>query len=373
MEEKYCYGCGHKLQTSKEEALGYISDKVDSSKEAYCVRCYNMIYRNETPKTFLEDKDYWELFNDIILDDKLYVLVIDIFNIEGSLIDEMISKLSNKNLIVVINKRDLLPKLIKDSKIYKYIKNHPKLKNINIQDILVVSAQKKYNIDKLLEIINYYRESDVYLIGLANVGKSSLINALINSVMTESKEYISTSYYGGTTLGIIKIPFDDNSDLIDTPGIVTKSQVFLNSDSQTLKTIIPKGEIRPKTYQLHEKQTLFITGFCQINFLSGTKDENTKQGFTVYKSNAINIHRTSYEKAEEFRKKHLGIDIITPPFKKQLKNITFTKHKVKIIGKNVDLVLNELCFINFKNIEEELEIELIIPDFSKYYIREGLI
>ncbi len=366
--DKYCYGCGYTLQTTNQEQLGYIREIKSNKDPQYCKRCYNMIFRNETPKVFLENEDYWELFDYIVDKEQLYVLVIDIFNIEGSLIKNMLEKLKNKNIVIVLNKRDLLPKLVSDKKIYTYIKSHPKLKDINILDLLVVSAMNKYNIDMLLNIINYNRNGDVYLVGLANVGKSSLINALINSVLSESKNYISTSYYGGTTLGLINIPFGDGFDLIDTPGIVSNQQLIFNNNNKILKAIVPTKEIRPKSYQLNDKQTLFVTGFMQLDYISG---EN--QGFTIYCANQVKPHRTHLDNSRSFRYKHLGLDIIVPPYKEDLCNLDFKTERLKLFGENVDIVIDEICFINLKNISKEIVVNITIPKTFNYHIRRGLI
>ncbi len=341
----YCHGCGYQLQTEQKESLGYIP-KIEEDKEwHYCKRCYEMIFRNKAPKTFLKDEDYWELFSYIVEENKLYVLIIDIFNIEGSILDNMTEKLRGKDVLIVINKRDLIPKLVKDSKIYASIKNHYKLKDLNILDYVVVSSKKKYNIDLLLDKINYYRKDDVFLIGVANVGKSSIVNGLINSITQDNKEYISTSYHAGTTLGLIKVPFDEKSNLIDTPGIINTTDVNNGLEKETLEIIIPKKEIRPKTYQLNPNQTLFISSLLQLNYIQGQR-----QGFTIYASNMMQIHRSKLENASNFRENNLGKNIITFPTYKEIENIDFKTETVKLVGKNVDLVISGLCWINFKNI-----------------------
>ncbi len=364
----FCHGCGYELQEKKEEELGYIKE-IDYKKDhLYCKRCYEMIFRNKTPKTFLKDEDYWNLFNNIIKEEKLYVLVLDIFNIEGSIINQMVEKLKKRNVIIVLNKRDLLPKLVKDNKIYSFIKNHYLLKDLKILDFVIVSSKKKYNIDLLLEKINNYRDGDVYLIGAANVGKSSLLNAIINAVVGDNKEYVSTSYYAGTTLGIINVPFDENSNLIDTPGIINDKDITYNLQKESLEIVIPKKEVRPKTYQLDEKQTIFITGLLQLNYLKGKR-----QGFTIYASNYVKTHRSKLENSESFREKNIGKNIIIPPNLIELKNMEFKKEKIILNGKNIDLVIKGLGWINFKNIEGNMEIELILPLFSEFFIRRGLI
>ncbi len=367
-KEYFCHGCGYLLQDKKEDELGYIKEINVQKDHLYCKRCYDMIFRNKTPKTFLKDKDYWDLFKNIVKEEKLYVLVLDIFNIEGSIVSKMMNNLKGKKVLIVLNKRDLLPKLVNDKKVYSFIKNHYLLKDLNILDYIIVSSKKKYNIDLLLEKINYYRDGDVYLIGAANVGKSSLLNAIINAVVGDNKEYVSTSYYAGTTLGTINVPFDEKSNLIDTPGIINDEDITIGLEKESLEIIVPKKEVRSRNYQLEAKQTLFITGLLQLNYLEGKR-----QGFTIYVSNYVEIHRSKLDNADLFREKNIGNNIIVPPNTKELKNITFKKENVVLTGKNTDLVIKGLGWINFKNIDDELKLEVIIPSTSSLYIRRGLI
>lgn len=369
MKDKYyCHGCGFELQTTKEEELGYIKGIKEEKDEHYCKRCYDMIFHNKTPNTFLKDEDYWNLFEEIVGEDKLYVLVLDLFNLEGSIIDQMIDKLENKKIILVLNKKDLLPKLVKDSKIYSYIKKHPRLKKLNIIDYVIISTFKKYNIDILLEKINLNREDDVFLIGAANVGKSSLLNAIINSVVGENREYVSTSYYAGTTLGIINVPFDEKSNLIDTPGIIKNSNLLTELNKKSLEKLIPKKEVRARTFQLEQEQTLFISSLLQFDYVKGPK-----RGFTLYFSNYIDVHRSKFSNSKEFRDKNLGKNIILNPSYDELENIEFKTESIQIEGNNVDLVIDGLGWINFKNIDEKIYCNITIPKKTSYYIRKGLI
>lgn len=366
---KYCHGCGYHLQTEKKEDLGYIK-KIDESKDVhYCLRCYNMIFRNQPPEKFLEENKYWELFDEISSNKCLKILVLDIFNLEGSIIKKVIQKLKNNKVLLVLNKRDILPKLIKDQKIINNVLENEEIQKLDIVDTIVVSSKKKYNIDELLNSINVNRNNkDVYLIGAANVGKSSLLNALINAVVGDNKEYISTSYFAGTTLGIINVPLDEKNNLIDTPGLINEEDLTMHLDKESLEIIIPKKEIRLVTYQLNEEQTIFLTGFVQLDYIQGNK-----QGVTIYASNQIDIHRTKLENAKEIRKKHLGEKLLSPPNKNELKELKFKTIKIEIPKGNYDIVISGLGWINIKNENSLKKYEITVPEKISIKVREGII
>lgn len=364
-----CNGCGYELQVEKKLELGYINKIDDTRPENYCKRCYEMIFRNKRPETFLEDKDYWNLFEKITNNNTLYILVLDLYNLEGSIIPKMINKLINKDVIIVLNKKDILPKLVSEKKYIRSVEVHPEIKKLkNIKKIISVSSLKKYNVDELLKEITKYKIKDTYMIGCANVGKSSLINALINSILGDNKKHIATSYYSGTTLGLINIPLDKKYDLIDTPGIINTEDINNALDKETLEIIFPKTEIRPLTYQLEEQQTIFISGFWQLNFLKGYN-----QGVTIYTSNYMPIHRTKLENAEYFRDAHLGCDIIVPPTYEEVQKIQFKRETIEINQGNWDIVISGLGWVNIKNKYGTLKYEVIVPENVKVVIREGLI
>ena len=66
-------------------------------------------------------------------------------------------------------------------------------------------------IKEVIDKIEHYRKGrDVYVVGVTNVGKSTLINAIIQEI-TGDQNVITTSRFPGTTLDKIEIPLDDGS------------------------------------------------------------------------------------------------------------------------------------------------------------------
>ena len=213
----------------------------------------------------------------------------------------------NKKIILVANKLDLLPKQINHRRVKEWLKRSAKKYGLEAEEVVLISAEKGWGIEDLLTAINQNRDhEDVYIVGTTNVGKSTLINKLIELSVGE-KDVVTTSRFPGTTLDMIDIPLDETSFMYDTPGIIQEHQMTHLVTEKELKTIIPKKEIKQRVYQLNESQTLFFGGLARIDYVSGGK-----RPLICFFSNDLNIHRTKTEKANELWKNQLG-DLLTPP------------------------------------------------------------
>ena len=88
-------------------------------------------------------------------------------------------------MILVLNKKDVLPKSVKEEKILDYFNNM----DTPFEKVIVISVEKNQNIDYLLKQIKLYQTSkDVYVVGHTNAGKSTLINKLISNYSDNNEE-----------------------------------------------------------------------------------------------------------------------------------------------------------------------------------------
>ena len=103
-------------------------------------------------------------------------------------------------MILVLNKKDVLPKSVKEEKIIEYFSNLDK----PFDKVIVISSVKNYNIDYLLKQIKLYQTTNnVYVIGHTNAGKSTLINKLLRNYSTSDRE-LTMSPLPSTTLNTVK-------------------------------------------------------------------------------------------------------------------------------------------------------------------------
>ena len=340
---RYCQGCGAPLQTEDPKKVGFVP-KIDVKAEKnYCKRCFRLNNYNEMPKIVATNTEYESVVDDLLKKNGLIVLIVDLFDFTGTFIPKIIDRLRNKNVILVANKLDLLPKSVKVEHIVEWLSQMANRMFFRLDAIHVVSSKKGYYLDDLMQTIDIARKDrDVYFMGCANVGKSSLINALIKRFTTEVKDVISTSPIPGTTLSSIRIPFftEDNKAFVDTPGLINENNVLNHILPVSYDKILPKKEIKPITYQLEVGNMVFISGLAGVALIDG---ENTS--FTCYFSDNLVIHRRKIEGSDEFLARHVG-ELLVPPTKEEFPQLEYeVKEFIISEKKKEDIVISGLGFI----------------------------
>ncbi|MFC0522533.1 ribosome biogenesis GTPase YqeH [Pontibacillus salicampi] len=307
MEKMICQGCGAEIQTEDQSAPGYAPASALQRTEIICKRCFRLKHYNEVQDVDLTNDDFLEMLNQIGEANGIIVKIIDIFDFNGSFIQGLPRFTGNKPILLVGNKVDLLPKSVNPNKVKQWMRKSAKDQGLKVTDVHLVSAKSGEGMQDTANAMDQLRKGqDVYVVGCTNVGKSTFINHLIHS-STGEKEAITTSYFPGTTLGFIDIPLDDSSSLFDTPGIINHHQMAHYVSRNDLKQITPNKEVKPKTYQLNENQTLYIGGLARLDFEKGER-----HSFVCYFSNDLLIHRTKLENADELYEKQVG-DMLSPP------------------------------------------------------------
>lgn len=342
-EELRCIGCGAVIQSEDPKEPGYTPQaaikKGLENNELYCQRCFRLRHYNEIAPVSLTDDDFLQLLNHIRDANALIVYVVDIFDFNGSLIPGLHRFVGDNPVLLVGNKEDLLPRSLRRSRLRDWIRQQANLAGIRPIDTVLVSAKKNHQIEDLLNEIEKYRHHrDVYVVGVTNVGKSTLINQIIKQ-RTGVQDLITTSRFPGTTLDKIEIPLDDGHELVDTPGIIHQHQMAHVLPATALKLISPQKEIKPRTYQLSDGQTIFLGGIGRFDYLKGPK-----VGVVAYFDNNLNLHRTKLSNADHFYQKHLG-ELLTPPTLEDKEQIPPLERFEFSTSEKTDLVFEGLGWI----------------------------
>ncbi len=269
-----CLGCGIELQSINLNNDGYIEP---NNEKKLCKRCFRL--KNYGEYLNLNTNDFYININEVLKDKESTILhVVDILNIS----DENILDYRKKDSILVINKKDIIPRVNNENKLLINIKKiFPGYK-----EYIIISSKNNYNLDKLYNIL--LKEKDkIYVVGYTNSGKSSLIKKLLKNYSNKEEELL-TSYYPSTTLQNISFKLTDNINLIDTPGIVKKGSILKKVNLEDIKTIIIDNEIKPKILQFNKKTIIKIDKYCSVECNS-----EGKNSIIIYGSNKLVIDKSN--------------------------------------------------------------------------------
>lgn len=272
---KVCIGCGSKFQTLDKNKEGYINPKV-YEKATLCERCFKIKYYGEAYVTD-NPKDKTSLIKMINDSKKSVVYLVDTLTISKETLS-VIDSLSNK-VYLVLTKRDLLPKSVKNSKLKEYISNLTLIK-----DVFVISALKNNGVTELYNELIKNNEKSVYVIGYTSSGKSTFINKLL--MLNGKSGNITTSSLPNTTLECINIKLNDKLTLIDTPGFVSENSSYNFIDVDIYKKLLPKSVIKPKVYTI-KKDFMIILG----DILRIENNSNEDVNLVFYFKNEIKLNK----------------------------------------------------------------------------------
>lgn len=358
-----CIGCGATLQSEDKTAPGFVPASRLTEEDVICQRCFRLKNYNETPDVMMESGEFMAMLNSIYEKEGIVLKIIDVFDFKGSLIPSFNRIVGNKRVIAVINKIDLLPKSTNMNRVISRAKKMLADEGITANETIAISAIKGHNLDQLLNLVRKEAKGqDIYIVGTTNVGKSTLINKLIED-STGEKDVITTSNIPGTTLGLIDIPISETQSFIDTPGVVVDSQIAHFISPKDLKVIMPKKEIKPKTFQLNEGQTLFISALARVDFVKGERSS-----FTVYASDKIKIHRTKTETATDFYGKHYNTLLAPPEIEHPVLTLDAETVSFRTTERS-DVLISGLTFVS---VDEDVEIDVKVPKGVEVSLRPSV-
>lgn len=324
---KTCSGCGVKLQDTEVEERGY-SPNLEND---LCQRCFRLKHYDDLVKSYKHDFDNYDILNSINERNDLILWVVDLFDFDSNIISGLNRHLMNKDIILVGTKRDLLPDTLGNGKLLEFVRSRLKFYGISVNEILFTGDHGHYGTDSVLDVIDYYRDDrDVIIMGQANVGKSTLINALADTDITISR-------YPGTTLDLISIPMDGYT-LYDTPGLIRKDNLQVYTENKDLNRIIP-NKIKPITFQLTQDCSFTIGGVAQI--LVEIED---KTSLTFYVNHGLEIHRASLNNHESQWERESN-----DPKNPTINGNNKLSEELVVRKNTFDVVISGLGFINFRS------------------------
>ncbi len=348
---------------------GNRADAGDTSKlnipVCICQRCYRLQTYGQVEQQLrpgwsdhdlLTPAHFQHLLGGIRDTNAVVLCLVDLFDLEGSILKNLRTIAGHNPIVIAANKIDLLPRDVSHARLLNWI--HAEVREtcglvspreyeqevrreieqhgwsrrkldaeegvLRRSNIHLVSCSNGAGMRDLMSSVMGMAENNgnkVYVMGAANVGKSSFINNLLentyergNDRMRSRKKNKSTpqatvSNLPGTTLNFLNIRLPNGITMIDTPGLLNSGQLTTKLTTDELRQVIPATPINPVTLRVTEGKTVLIGGLAKVEMLEGLPFF-----VTFFVSNEIRLHPTSRDKANDqaWLEKHCG-GLISPP------------------------------------------------------------
>ncbi|KAM9849437.1 nitric oxide-associated protein 1 [Aulostomus maculatus] len=266
-----CSGCGAILHCIDTTIPGYLpSEKFkvlqqeQSLGSATCQRCHLLTHHRKALNLQVPKEEFRSVVQQIHSQKGLVLLIVDLLDVPDSIVPDLPELVgSNKHVVVLGNKIDLLPR---DSpnylhRIRRQIAHYCQDAGFRDQvtDIHLISAKTGYGVEALISSLqrSWKYKGDVYLVGSANAGKSTLFNTLLESDYCKSKssnaiQKATISPWPGTTLNLLKFPI-----INPTPYRMFRRQERLNKASHQMECDLSPEELKR------------LQDFCRRGYLVG--------------------------------------------------------------------------------------------------------
>lgn len=279
----YCIGCGQAIQNQDPQNVGY-APKHDS---VLCQRCYRLKHYKDISafkKNQVNSNTVIQMIEDI---SGRIVLIVDVADIESTLFSGLNRHFVKRDFILVLTKKDVLPITVSEQKILRILQKRLHEENITVLEAFLLSNFDENKIALVrTKLLKYGLSDNLIVVGYANTGKSSFLNALLNV-------NLSTSEYANTTLAIQSFAFS-NHRIFDTPGIRLESSYLdiLSIKKQGLYGI--NQRLKPKTIQLKGDQCFIFDDLLDVSIIGDASS------ITLYTSEHLPNHRTKYSNRDHY-------------------------------------------------------------------------
>ncbi len=352
---KHCSGCGVELQNIDKNKIGF-TPKLEAD---LCQRCFRIRHYGDHVISMRQGIDSDKVLAKIAKMDALVVWVVDLFDFEANIVKGMNRHLLGKDIVMIATKRDLLPDTLSDYKLGQFIIHRLKEEGISVKQIVLSGGLQQKEESSVAEIRNcldlYRNGKDVVVMGMANAGKSTMLNAIVDDLD------LTCSLHPGTTLDFQAIDYE-GFKIYDTPGLTRNDSLLTNLDDKLLKQVVPLKPIKPRIYQIYEDQSFAIAGLARIDL-----QVKGNASVVVYASSQLNIHRGKKAKANDLWEKHY--DELLAPTSGELANMKTFNYG--LVNNKLDIVIHGLGWVC---VSGEIEkIDVYVSENSSITFRKGMI
>ncbi|MCR5490519.1 MAG: hypothetical protein K6F32_00110, partial [Bacilli bacterium] len=239
--------------------------------------CYEKQHFNYAPTVPEVSKDQLAMLVDAQASDALIVYVVDIFSFESSFSPEVIRLIENLSILVIANKRDLLPKSASDAKLREYVAHRFRCARLSLtaEDVMLTSLSSTDDVSDIAERISAKRKGhDVYILGPSQSGKSQMVNAFLRGYSNPSPHAaVQSVNYPGTQMRVLQIPLDQSSFLYEIPGLPVNNSICSVLSVQQWRAVYPQESLKSVPISVSKKECLCFSGLAKMELIAGERTQ----------------------------------------------------------------------------------------------------
>ncbi len=358
MNERYCQGCGAKIQSTEPHRFGFVPAHLLNQDAVLCQRCFRINHYGRNELDPVAASDSLESIQAGTDWSTGVCLVVDLLDFESALPPELLGLIRGKEVVLAVNKVDLIPKKTPYKELESWVKSRLDYYGLPGVRFVLVSAANGYGFPALADHLATLGKQVVF-VGVTNVGKSSVLQRLLQMRIGGGKRKQiepTISAYPGTTVSVSRWSCPGGLVLADSPGFVPQGRISDLVSPELALEIIPHESLSSHLYPIQAEDVVFIRGLCAVECLA-SGGQGLLLGFT---GSGVRWQKSSNRQLDKCLQKG-----------SELAPIKVWEEALVELKPREDLFINGLGWISARKAKYKLR--LTIPAGAEFTIRPNLI
>jgi ribosome biogenesis GTPase A len=200
----------------------------------------------------------------------MMIWVVDLFAFNGVLNPDIVKIAKKLDVIVLGTKRDLFPRVVKNEYLTRFL--NERFNEYGIKPIAthIFGHESDINPKELLDKLNTLRKGkDIYMVGGATSGKTSIINKILTGYVNKSKWAIKSEIYKDTKSKVLEVPLSNSSFLYELPGFPLSTSILSKVEKENVKALTPRKSIKVLQRSMIKNDAILAGNLVQFSMIKG--------------------------------------------------------------------------------------------------------